>query len=391
MRRGYETTDADTYKLLLEKAKEMRKMPTEAESLIWKYLATNKTGFHFRRQHPICGYIPDFVCIKKRLIVEIDGGYHFEEEQPKIDAERTKWLNNNGYKVIRFTNQEVMGNTKYVLDQIKAELEAPNTECPPFGRDRVGVTIVKVGGAVVEDAEQLSQLLKDFSAIEGRKVLVHGGGRRATKVAAALGIESKMVNGRRITDADMLEVVTMVYGGLVNKNIVARLQAQGINALGLTGADMNVIRSHKRPVKDGVDFGFVGDVDEADGEMLQTLIEEGVTPVMAPLTHDGKGNLLNTNADTIAAETAKALADYYDVTLIYSFEKKGVLRNPDDDNSVIPVITREDFQRYVADGTVAGGMIPKLENAFDAIDAGVSRVIITLATAIDGKHGTVIK
>ena len=172
---------------------------------------------------------------------------------------------------------------------------------------------------------------------------------------------------------------------------MARLQAQGINALGLTGADMNVIRSHKRPVKDGVDFGFVGDVDEADGEMLQTLIEEGVTPVMAPLTHDGKGNLLNTNADTIAAETAKALADYYDVTLIYSFEKKGVLRNPDDDNSVIPVITREDFQRYVADGTVAGGMIPKLENAFDAIDAGVSRVIITLATAIDGKHGTVIK
>lgn len=253
------------------------------------------------------------------------------------------------------------------------------------------ITVVKVGGAVVEDELQLSSLLRDFIAIKGRKVLVHGGGRRATKVAAALGIETKMVNGRRVTDADMLEVVTMVYGGLVNKNMVARLQAQGINALGLTGADMNVIRSHKRPVKDGVDFGFVGDVDEADGEMLQTLIEEGVTPVMAPLTHDGKGNLLNTNADTIAAETAKALADYYDVTLIYSFEKKGVLRNPDDDNSVIPVITREDFQRYVADGTVAGGMIPKLENAFDAIDAGVKKVIITLATAIDGKHGTVIK
>lgn len=252
------------------------------------------------------------------------------------------------------------------------------------------ITVVKVGGAVVEDELQLSSLLRDFIAIKGRKVLVHGGGRRATKVAAALGVETKMVNGRRITDADMLEVVTMVYGGLVNKNIVARLQAQGINALGLTGADMNVIRSHKRPVKDGVDFGFVGDVDEADGEMLQTLIEEGVTPVMAPLTHDGKGNLLNTNADTIAAETAKALADYYDVTLIYSFEKKGVLRNPDDDNSVIPVITREDFQRYVTDGTVAGGMIPKLENAFDAIDAGVSRVIITLATAIDGKSGTTI-
>ncbi len=259
-----------------------------------------------------------------------------------------------------------------------------------MAKEKQGLTVVKVGGAVVEDAEQLSQLLKDFSAIEGRKVLVHGGGRRATKVAAALGIETKMVNGRRVTDADMLEVVTMVYGGLVNKNLVARLQAQGINALGLTGADMNVIRSHKRPVKDGVDFGYVGDVDEANSKTLNTLIELGFTPVMAPLTHDGKGNLLNTNADTIAAETAKALADYYDVTLIYSFEKKGVLRNPNDDDSVIPVITREDFQRYVADGTITGGMIPKLENAFDAIDSGVSRVIITLARAIDGKSGTTI-
>ena len=229
------------------------------------------------------------------------------------------------------------------------------------------ITIVKVGGAVVEDEAQLTQLLKDFAAIEGKKVLVHGGGRRATKVAAALGIESKMVNGRRITDADMLEVVTMVYGGLVNKNLVARLQAAGVNALGLTGADIDVIRSHKRP------------------------INAGITPVMAPLTHDGQGHILNTNADTIAGETAKALAPYYDVTLIYSFEKKGVLSNPDDDNSVISEITREDFERYKADGTVAGGMIPKLDNAFDAIDAGVKRVIITLATAIDGQHGTVIR
>ena len=253
------------------------------------------------------------------------------------------------------------------------------------------ITIVKVGGAVVEDEAQLTQLLKDFAAIEGKKVLVHGGGRRATKVAAALGIESKMVNGRRITDADMLEVVTMVYGGLVNKNLVARLQAAGVNALGLTGADIDVIRSHKRPIKDGIDFGFVGDVEKANGQMLHTLINAGITPVMAPLTHDGQGHILNTNADTIAGETAKALAPYYDVTLIYSFEKKGVLSNPDDDNSVISEITREDFERYNADGTVAGGMIPKLDNAFDAIDAGVKRVIITLATAIDGQHGTVIR
>ena len=222
-------------------------------------------------------------------------------------------------------------------------------------------------------------------------MLVHGGGRKATKVAESLGIESKMVGGRRITDADMLSVVTMVYGGLVNKNLVARLQANGVNALGLTGADMDVIRSHKRPLKDGVDFGFVGDVDNVAGSTLARLIEEGVTPVMAPLTHDGQGHILNTNADTIASETAKALAPYYDVTLIFSFEKKGVLRNPDDDDSVIPTITREDFVKYKADGTISGGMLPKIENALSAIDAGVERVIITLATAIDGNHGTIIK
>ncbi len=252
------------------------------------------------------------------------------------------------------------------------------------------LTIVKVGGAVVEDEVQLAQLLKDFSAIPGRKVLIHGGGRRATQVAASLGIESKMVGGRRITDAEMLNVVTMVYGGLVNKNLVARLQANGVNALGLTGADIDVIRSHKRPLKDGIDFGFVGDVDRADGQMLSRLIEAGITPVMAPLTHDGQGNILNTNADTIASETAKALASIYDVTLIYSFEKKGVLSNPDDDDSVIPTINRTDFERYKADGTISGGMLPKIENALSAIDAGVSRVIITLATAIDGHSGTII-
>ena len=253
------------------------------------------------------------------------------------------------------------------------------------------LTIVKVGGAVVEDELQLSQLLRDFSAIEGRKVLVHGGGRKATKMAERLGIETKMVEGRRITDADMLEVVTMVYGGLVNKNLVARLQANGVNALGLTGADTDAIRSHKRPLKNGVDYGFVGDIDQANGEMLGRLIEAGITPVMAPLTHDGEGHILNTNADTIASETAKALANLYDVTLIFSFEKKGVLRNPDDDNSVIATINHADFARYKADGTISGGMLPKIENALNAVDAGVSKVIITLATAIDGKHGTTIE
>lgn len=253
------------------------------------------------------------------------------------------------------------------------------------------LTVVKVGGAVVEDAEQLAALLRNFSAIEGRKVLVHGGGRKATQVAGRLGVETRMVGGRRITDEQMLEVVTMVYGGLVNKQLVARLQANGVNALGLTGADADVIRSHKRPLKDGIDYGFVGDVDRVDGNILVQLVEAGITPVMAPLTHDGEGCILNTNADTIASETAKALAHKYDVTLIFSFEKKGVLSNPDDDDSVIPVITRTLFNKYKADGTISGGMLPKIENALAAVEAGVSRVIITLATAIDGIQGTVIR
>ncbi|MGN1375152.1 MAG: acetylglutamate kinase [Prevotella sp.] len=257
-------------------------------------------------------------------------------------------------------------------------------------KPRKTITVVKVGGAIVEDPQQLARLIADFSKIEGRKVLVHGGGRRATAVASRLGIESKMVNGRRITDRDMLEVVTMVYGGLVNKNIVAQLQAVGVDAIGLTGADFDVIRSYKRPVKD-VDYGFVGDVERADGKKLQALVEAGITPVMAPLTHDGMGNILNTNADTIASETAKALASYYDVTLIYSFEKPGVLADADDDNSLIPEITRKDFTQLVAEGIISGGMIPKIENALGAVDAGVKRVIITLATAIDGNHGTIIR
>lgn len=264
------------------------------------------------------------------------------------------------------------------------------------------LTVVKVGGAVVEDEAQLAQLLKDFAAIEGRKVLIHGGGRKATKTAERLGIDTVMVGGRRVTDAAMLEVVTMVYGGLVNKSLVARLQASGVNALGLTGADADVIRSHQRPpvmvsdasasgVSSLVDYGYVGDVDHVDGETLCRLIEEGITPVMAPLTHDGEGHILNTNADTIASETAKALAPYYDVTLIFSFEKKGVLANPADDDSVIPVITRTLFNQYKADGTISGGMLPKIENALAAVEAGVSRVVITLAQAIDGTHGTVIR
>lgn len=251
--------------------------------------------------------------------------------------------------------------------------------------------IIKVGGAVVEDERQLTELLSNFANINGKKILVHGGGRRATKTAAALGIESHMVNGRRITDKQMLEVVTMVYGGLVNKNIVAQLQSRGVNAVGLTGADMNVIHSHKRPKKDGVDYGFVGDVDKADGHRLLSLIRDGLTPVMAPLTHDGMGHILNTNADTIAAETAKALArEGAPTTLVYCFEKAGVLADPDDEGSVISTINHDEFVRLVANGTISGGMIPKITNALAAVDAGVERVIITKAENIGTATGTVI-
>lgn len=253
--------------------------------------------------------------------------------------------------------------------------------------ERKKITVIKVGGKIVEEQESLDALLDRFAAIEGAKVLIHGGGRSATKTAERLGIESKMVNGRRITDKDMLQVVTMVYGGLVNKNIVASLQARGINALGLTGADCNIIRAHKRPVGE-VDFGFVGDVEHADGDMLGRLIEQGIVPIVAPLTHDGKGNLLNTNADTMAAETAKGLAKLYDVTLTYCFEFPGVMRNPDDADSLIPVINKDSYKQLLADGTVSGGMIPKIDNAFNAIDNGVAKVIITKADAIDGKSGT---
>lgn len=253
------------------------------------------------------------------------------------------------------------------------------------------ITVIKVGGAIVEDEARLDDLLDRFARVDGPKVLVHGGGRRATKVAAALGIETKMVDGRRVTDADMLDVVTMVYGGLVNKNVVARLQARGVNALGLTGADMNVMLSHRRPLKNGVDYGFVGDVDKVDGQALTSLLERGVIPVMAPLTHDGKGSLLNTNADTIAAETAKALTPFFDVTLVYCFEKAGVLANPDDDGSVIPVITNDDFATLTANGTISGGMKPKIENALAAVGQGVRRVIITKAEALGTDGGTTIE
>lgn len=251
------------------------------------------------------------------------------------------------------------------------------------------LVVVKVGGAIVEQPDTLHQLLDDFRSIPGRKILVHGGGRSATALSARLGIESKMVDGRRITDAETLQVVTMVYGGLVNKNIVASLQSCAVNAIGLTGADGDVIRAVKRPVEK-IDYGFVGDVVSVNTGFLANILEQDIVPVMAPLTHDAAGQMLNTNADTIAAEVAKAMSRLYKVTLIYCFEKPGVLLNPDDDNSVIPYISYYDFPRLVDDGTISGGMIPKIQNAFNALNAGVSSVLITSASSLNTLEGTTI-
>lgn len=252
------------------------------------------------------------------------------------------------------------------------------------------LTIIKVGGKIVENSESLNALLKDFVAVEGKKLLVHGGGRSATQMAARLGVETKMVDGRRITDEAMLEVVTMVYGGLVNKRIVAGLQALGIDAVGLTGADMNIVLSDKRKVS-AVDYGWVGDVKRVNAEAVVTLIGSGCCPVVAPLTHDGCGHMLNTNADTMAGEMAKAMAAHYDVTLMFCFEKPGVLADENDDSSLIPTITPAVLDDLKRRGVVSGGMIPKLDNAIACVSAGVESVVITQADRIaDPYAGTKI-
>lgn len=243
------------------------------------------------------------------------------------------------------------------------------------------LTIVKVGGKVVENPESLNELLDSFAKIEGHKILVHGGGALASKMLQRMGIEPSMHQGRRITDKQTLEVVTMVYGGLVNKNIVAQLQAKGVNAIGLTGADMNTMYSHKRPVKD-IDYGFVGDVDGINSKGLKALLEAGAIPVLAPITHDGNGQLLNTNADTIAGQAAVGMANIYAVRLIFGFELKGVLRNIEDKDSVIPIIKETEVEELANSGIVADGMLPKLKNCFDALQAGVKNVEIRQATSI---------
>ncbi|MFA6676099.1 MAG: acetylglutamate kinase [Bacteroidales bacterium] len=236
--------------------------------------------------------------------------------------------------------------------------------------------LVKVGGKVVENHDSLNTLLKHFSAIKEPKVLIHGGGRSATTVARQMGIETKMINGRRITDSEMLKVVTMVYGGLVNKNIVAKLQSIGINALGLTGADLNYMEAVKRPVKD-IDYGYAGDITKVNIEVLCPLVEKNIVPVLAPLSHNKNGQLLNTNADTIAAEASIAFSKYFDTELIYCFDMPGVMSDPDDNNSVIANLTYKQFKNYQEEGVINDGMIPKLDNSFRALEKGVNKIRIT--------------
>ena len=235
------------------------------------------------------------------------------------------------------------------------------------------LSIVKIGGNIIEDDTSLKSFLEIFSGLEGKKILVHGGGKRATSVASKLGIESKMVNGRRITDAKTLEVITMVYGGLVNKNIVAQLQALNIDAIGLTGADANSIYSEKRPVKD-IDYGFVGDVKKVNHQSIDKLIVSGFTPVFCAITHDGHGQLLNTNADTITSQVAIGMSQIYETTIYYCFELNGVLNDINDKDSVIKHINSASYSTLLKQGIIAEGMLPKLENCFEALKNGVQTI-----------------
>ena len=249
------------------------------------------------------------------------------------------------------------------------------------------IQVIKIGGGVLENEAQRNAFLRQFAAIEGPKVLVHGGGRLATTMAERLGVETQMIDGRRVTDKETLDIVTMVYGGLVNKQVVAQLQTMGVNAIGMTGADGGWMKAVKRPIKNGIDYGYVGDVVDVNGQHLRTLLDNGLTPVIAPITYSAEGALLNTNADTVASQTAISLAP--DVQLTFCFEKAGVLSNPDNESSLIARIIPESYTQLKADGIISGGMIPKIDNAFAALQEGVQTVRITHANNIIG--GTIIE
>lgn len=253
--------------------------------------------------------------------------------------------------------------------------------------------VIKIGGNIIDDEANLSLFLKDFASVEGKKILVHGGGKLATRMAEALHIPQQMIEGRRVTDSETLKIVTMVYAGAINKNIVAQLQANHCNAIGLTGADGNAIAAHKR-VNASQDYGFAGDIDTINTDLLMALLQHCEALIMAPITHNQKGQLLNTNADTIAQEMAQALSEYFETHLIYSFEKAGVLSKVEDEASVINQLDFTSYQELKIKGSIFAGMIPKLDNAFSALQKGVHRVVIgkgdELPQLISGACGTSI-
>lgn len=253
------------------------------------------------------------------------------------------------------------------------------------------VSIIKIGGAVIEDPTMKQSFMEGFLAVEGKKILIHGGGRVATDIGKKLGLEAKMVEGRRITDDDTIELVTMVYGGLVNKQIVAEIQGKGTNAIGLTGADANLIQSKKRPVTKGIDYGWVGDPEKVNSDFLATLLNAGAVPVIAPLTHDGEGHILNTNADTMAGTVAVALAELFDVTLMLTFELEGVMKDINDPTSVIQDFKESYFSELKASGAIHSGMIPKLENSYKALHSGVKSVRICKFDQIHTSNGSFLQ
>lgn len=377
---------------LFDLAGELRAKMTTAELILWNIIKVNEWHLKFRRQHPISNYIADFYCHQIKLVIELDGGYHENKEVKIYDAARENEIKKLGINIIRFKNDEVLNHLENVLNKLNSVVaDLKNTveqKASPLNNSPSGnggkLFIIKIGGNIIDDAAALQSFLQKFAAINANKILVHGGGKIATTIGKQLGIEPNYINGRRITDEATIDLVTMVYGGLINKKLVAKLQALNCNAIGLTGADANIIPANKRPIQNpasgdvGIDFGFVGDIKNEDLRVdnLMTFLNNNMVPVVAPLTHDGDGQLLNTNADTIAAALAIELSFQFETRLIYCFEKKGVLENIEDESSVIPLIDKEIYKALLQNNKLADGILPKIENAFAAINNGVNEVLI---------------
>ncbi len=401
--------------ILFELAEELRAKMTPAEKILWNAIKINEWHLKFRRQHPVSIYIADFYCHQVKLVIELDGGYHDNKEVKIYDEARENDIKKFDISVLRFKNEEVFNNLENVLNKIAATINNLKKDIKQ-NYEKQKLFVIKIGGNVIDEEKKLHSFLIDFAKITcadkkvetlnnsplgdgGKCILIHGGGKIATKVGDKLGIESKYIDGRRITDEETIDLVTMVYGGLINKKIVAQLQSLQCNAIGLTGADANIIPATKRPVtKEGIDFGFVGDINT--GELgisnLELMLQNNLTLIIAPLTHDGKGQILNTNADTIASSIAIALSSLYNVRLIYCFEKKGVLENVNDENSAIPLITKEIYQQLKKENKLFDGILPKIDNAFAAIDSGVKEVLIghaddLLQNVTEQTTGTLIK